>query len=157
MTPRIPPRDVRRRDVVLLFVGYPLGTWVLLETLAGTPFFGLAHIGLVLVLLIGLAIRRVGRVGKAIADDTDARLDERQLALRNSAYTDAYRLVSGCIVLGCIAIAIGSDLKQPWVPSGYEEWNAIVWGLFIYLTSLPSAILAWREPDRAEEPEFADA
>lgn len=157
MTARIPPRLTRRRDVVLLFAGYPLGTWALFQLLAGNRWFGLAHIGWVLLLLIGLAIPRVGRVGKAIADDADARLDERQLALRNSAYTDAYRFVSGLVLIGCIAIALGSDLRQPWVPTGYEEWNAIVWGLFIYLTSLPSAILAWREPDRAEEPEFADA
>ncbi len=34
-------------------------------------------------------ILRVGRVGRAIADDLDTRLDERQLAERNSAYLDS--------------------------------------------------------------------
>ena len=110
-------------------------------------------------------IVRGGRAGKAIADDlearldarVDARLDARQIARRNSADLDSYRIVPAIVILGVIWIAIGTDLGYWWIPTTWHEWNAIVWGLFIYLTSLPRAILAWREPDRPDELEFADA
>ena len=102
-------------------------------------------------------ILRVGRVGKAMADDVDARLDERQLAMRNSACLDSYRIVAGLVICGVIWIALGTDLGHWWFPTTWHEWNAIVWGLVIYLTLLPSAVLAWREPDRHEESEFVNA
>lgn len=102
-------------------------------------------------------ILRVGRVGRAIADDLDTRLDERQLAERNSAYLGSYRLAASLVLIGVIWISLGTDLGYWWIPTTWHEWNAIFGGLFIYLTSLPSAILAWREPDRHDELEFADA
>ena len=52
---------------------------------------------------------------------------------------------------------LGIDKGFWWVPSSYNEWNVIFWGLFIYLTTLPSMFLAWREPDREEEAELAHA
>lgn len=107
--------------------------------------------------MTSFGILRVARVGRAIADDLDTRLDERQIAQRNSAYLDSYRFVAGLVLLGVIWIALGTDLDYWWIPTTFHERNAIFWGLFIYLTSLPSAILAWREPDRHDELEFADA
>jgi len=153
----IPAQHVRRRDVLMLFALYPLGTILLFQLVSDSAWYGLAHIVLTISILTVFGIFRVGRVGKAIADDLDSRLDERQIALRNSAYLDSYRIVSGIVILGVIWIAIGTDLGYWWIPTTWHEWNAIVWGLFIYLTSLPSAILAWREPDRHDELEFADA
>ncbi len=149
----LPPRSVRRRDVVLLFASYPLGTLLLHALAADSTWYGLAHLVLTVLILWFLAIERVGRIGKRIADDIDERLDERQLAQRNAAYVDAYRLVSGIAVLGCIWLALGHDLGFWWVPDSYAEWNDVLWGLFLLCTTLPAALLSWREPDRAEEPD----
>jgi hypothetical protein len=154
---RIPAQRVRRRDVILLFALYPLGTFALMYTMGASPWYGLAHIVLTASIMTSFGISRVARVGRAIADDLDTRLDERQLALRNSAYLQSYRFVAALVLLGVIWIALGTDLGYWWIPTTWHEWNAIFWGLFIYLTLLPSAILAWREPDRHDELEFADA
>lgn len=154
---RIPAQHIRRRDVILLFALYPVGTLLLYNAMSTSPWYGLAHVVLTVAIATLFGMQRVGRVGRAIADDIDARLDERQLAMRNSAYLDSYRIVAGLVILGVIWIALGTDLGYWWIPSTWHEWNAIVWGLFIYLTLLPSAILAWREPDRHEESECVDA
>ena len=61
------------------------------------------------------------------------------------------------MLLGVIWIALGIDLGIWWVPSTDDEWNLIFWGLFIYLTTLPSAFLAWREPDRLDDLELQNA
>ncbi len=153
----IPPQSVRRRNVLLLLLSYPIVCAILWTTMRDHTFFALTHLVATVLILWLLAIERVGRIGKAIADDIDSRLDERQLALRNAAYLDAYRIASGIVLLGVIWIALGIDLGLWWVPSTYDEWNLIFWGLFIYLTTLPSAFLAWREPDRLDDLELQHA
>lgn len=154
---QIPNQSVRRRNVVLLALSYPLICVLLWTTMRENTFFALTHLVATVLILWLVAIERVGRVGKAIGDDIDSRLDERQLALRNAAYLDAYRIASGIVLLGVIWIALGLDLGIWWVPSTYNEWNLIFWGLFIYLTTLPSAFLVWREPDRTDDLELQDA
>jgi hypothetical protein len=86
---RIPAQQIRRRDVMLLFALYPLGTIILMRTIGDSAWYGLAHIVLTIGIMTLFGILRVGRVGRAIADDLDTRLDERQLAVRNSAYLDS--------------------------------------------------------------------
>ncbi len=159
MIRELPSRAVRRRDIVLLFASYPLGTLALHQALGDSRWYSISHIGLSVLILTFLAILRVSRAGRRIADDIDTRLDERQIALRNAAYLDAYRIVCGVALLGVIWIALGIDQRLWWVPSTYHEWNDIFWGLFILTTSLPSAFLSWREPDRADDTELevADA
>lgn len=152
MTYSLPRQASRRRDVVLLFASYPIATWLLHQTIGDHTFYALAHI-LVTIAVLSFSIFRVGRAGRRIADDVDTRLDERQLALRNAAYVDAYRVVSGLSALGVLWIALGIDQGWWWVPTTYNEWNGIFWGLFILTTSLPAAFLSWREPDREEEPD----
>ena len=153
----LPSQSTRRRDVVLLFASYPLGTWVLHQSLGESRWYVAAHLVL-LGLVVGLlSFGRVIRAGRMIADDTDAALDERQLALRNAAYLDAYRIVSATAVLGVIWVAIGVDKGLWWTPRTYNEWNDVFWGLFILTTSLPAAFLSWREPDRAEDRDEAPA
>ncbi|MBK7905037.1 MAG: hypothetical protein IPJ78_00575 [Gemmatimonadetes bacterium] len=147
----LPPRATRRRDVVLLYASYPLGVLLLHLTLGGTIWYGIVHVLFIVAVCGWGALVRVGGMGRSIADDLDGRLDERQLAMRNAAYLDAYRIVSTVAVLGCVWIALGIDLGWWWVPTTYREWNDIFWGLFLLTMSLPSAFLVWREPDRAEE------
>jgi hypothetical protein len=147
----LPSQAARRRDVILFYVSYPVGTIVLYQLLGGETFYALSHLLLTVALLTWFGILRIGRVGKRIADDADDRLDERQISVRNAAYLDAYRIVSAVALLGCIWIALGLDQGWWWVPSTYNEWNAIFWGLFLLTTSLPSAFLSWREPDRPDD------
>jgi hypothetical protein len=155
-TTAIPVQRVRRRNVLLLALSYPIVCAILWATLRENSFFALTHLAATVLILWFIAIERVSRIGKAIGDDIDSRLDERQLALRNAAYLDAYRISAGIVLLGVLWIALGLDLGIWWVPSTYNEWNLIFWGLFIYLMTLPSAFLVWREPDRADDLELQD-
>jgi hypothetical protein len=147
----LPSRAARRRDVVLLYASYPIGVLLLHLTLGGSAWYGIAHILFIVTVCGWFALVRVGGMGRSIADDVDGRLDERQLAMRNAAYLDAYRVVSATAVLGCIWIALGIDLGWWWVPTTYREWNDIFWGLFLLTVSLPSAFLVWREPDGVDD------
>jgi hypothetical protein len=33
-----------------------------------------------------------------------------------------------------------------WLPHGYEQFNFIIWGVFLYAVILPAAVLAWTDP-----------
>lgn len=151
MMRELPSQRTRRRDVVVLFTTYPVGTFVLHRVFADGTWYLTAHVVFTVLVLSFLAVRRVARAGRLIADDTDERLDERQLAVRNAAYLDAYRIVSATVLLGTIWVAIGVDKGFWWIPRSYNEWNDIFWGLFILTLHLPAAFLSWREPDRANE------
>lgn len=156
MITRLPSQSTRRRNIVLLYTLYPLSSVALHRSIGPTSWFALAHLTLTAVLATALGIPHVLRVGRAIADDIDARLDERQLALRNAAYLDAYRVVASFMLLGIIWIALGIDKSLWWVPKTYNEWNIVFWGVIVLTLTLPSAFLSWREPDRADDREEAE-
>jgi len=143
----LPSQRTRRRDVILLFSTYPLGVIALHQLLGDSVWYLATHIVFTVLAITFLAVRRVARAGRLIADDADSRLDERQLAVRNAAYLDAYRIVSATVLLGTIWVAIGVDKGLWWIPRTYNEWNDIFWGLFILTLNLPAAFLSWREPD----------
>jgi len=113
----------------------------------------MAHLTFTAALAAALAIPRVVRVGRAIADDVDTQLDERQVALRNAASLDAFRVVATSLLLGIIWVALGVDKSLWWVPKTYNEWNTVFWGAIVMTLTLPSAFLAWREPDRVDDRE----
>jgi len=118
-----------------------------------TSRFAMAHLTFTAALAAALAIPRVVRVGRAIADDVDTQLDERQVALRNAASLDAFRVVATSLLLGIIWVALGVDKSLWWVPKTYNEWNMVFWGAIVMTLALPSAFLAWREPDRVDDRE----
>lgn len=133
--------------VTVALAGYPAGALIrafaadhLLSALLG---FGLILVSLVAaMLLFGTQISRV-------TGEERKRLDEYELSLRAEAMELAYRALSGGLLLAMIYLAIGSDAGW-WIPSGYEQWNAIFWGVFLYATLLPTAVLSFR-PQHEEE------
>lgn len=153
MTVSLRSQAVRRRDVIVLFAGYPLATLILHQLLPDSRWYGVAHVALVVALIGGWGIPRVYRVGRALGDDLDASLDERQLSLRNAAYLDAFRIAASIVLLGIVGLALGADTGYWPIPSTYTQWNDVFWAAFILLFHLPGAILAWREPDPEPEAE----
>lgn len=74
-------------------------------------------------------------------------LDERQRHVRDQAYAVAYRIVTG-LFLGLTLytlIALSSDAF--WLPRSINALNAVFWGLWLFVTTVPIAVLAWTEPD----------
>ena len=152
----LPSQSTRRRNIVLLYALYPLSSAALNHAIGPTSWFAMAHLTLTVVLAAALGIPHVLRVGHAIADDIDTRLDERRLALRNAAYLDAYRVVATVMLLGIIWIALGVDKSLWWMPKTFNEWNIVFWGVIALTLTLPLAFLSRREPDRADDREEAE-
>jgi len=86
-----------------------------------------------------------------IANKTDADLDERQTAVRNDAHRTAYQIL-GNVIMGALFllwVTTGPLGDTAWTPQ-FSNPNVMTptlsTTLWIYL-SLPTAVIAWREPD----------
>jgi uncharacterized membrane protein len=78
----------------------------------------------------------------------DAELDERMVQIRNAAFRTAFRIFAVVALIGWI-VAMAAIQLQP----NYEgSLNAylIFLGVALLASTLPTAIVAWREPDPAE-------
>lgn len=120
---------------------YPAGCLVRLlgpDTLA----VQLAGFLLILAALICGAVLAGSQLARVTSDLAD-KLDEYQRGLRARALAGAYTLFTVLILVAVIYLALASDFGG-WVPTGYEQWSAIFWGLFITASTLPTAVLAWR-------------
>ena len=137
-------RKARRRLVVLwviLFVGEMLTA--LLENSVGV----FVSAAITVFLLWGyFAIRTSVR---HVADTPDELLDERQIAVRDRSYLNAYRIISSIFVVASLGISLALDM-------GAHLKNSINWtdstplvSICLLVAVLPSLVLAWT--DRGEE------
>lgn len=76
-----------------------------------------------------------------------APLDERDQAVRDHAYRRSYWVVTCLTLLALLYAMLAADRPGWWMPSRQEHY----WSLFVVLAlvagSLPTAIVAWIEPD----------
>jgi tryptophan-rich sensory protein len=83
----------------------------------------------------------------SMAHVPDAQLDERQIAIRDRAYLVSYRILATFMLLGIFALSIAPDvLDRPLVVT-FETMQPLMWGALLYSLILPSAVIAWQEPD----------
>jgi hypothetical protein len=85
-----------------------------------------------------------------IADKRDADLDERQTAVRDSAHRTAYQIL-GTLLLGALFllwVMIEPLGERPWMPKLSIQNPIVVYmtTFWVYVT-LPTSVIAWREPD----------
>jgi len=85
--------------------------------------------------------------------------DERQIQVRDRAFYRAYQGISSVFGLWIVyeTIARTNTRQWFWVPSSFDEYQAIVWAYLLVSMTLPSAIIAWTEPDLTEAGTDADA
>ncbi len=100
---------------------------------------GLALITLALITAAPVLGSRLQR----IVGDEAKRLDEYELHLRHRAISAAYASFTGLTCLAVLYAALASDFGW-WTPRGYDAFNAIFWGVFLYSSLLPTAFLAWK-------------
>jgi hypothetical protein len=146
----LPSLHGRRSTIVGLWL-----TWALAVALrspvgpgASTLPRGLAAVAALLA-LAALCVRNY-RIGQFIADDADASLDERQIALRNRAYLGAYRLFGGLMAAGAAYITIAVDSQRFWYPASRFAWQSIAEGIILLAVVAPSAWLGWFVPDESD-------
>lgn len=127
--------------MVTLLVAIPIA-WITLPAIAALGVIGVATGA-------WWALRMSVRV---IADLPEDYLDERQARVRDRAYVDAYRWFAGLTLLGATAgllwfVAVSTN-DVATVEISWGDAMAIFWTLEGLALTLPSIVLALREPDR---------
>ena len=75
----------------------------------------------------------------------DAELDERLLQVKNQAYRSAYQVLAPvAVIVWALSLA-----GQQWLPAdqGRADATVLLFGVALLASTLPTAIVAWREPD----------
>lgn len=143
-------RQRRRLAVLATYLGYPLmtGLWYFAAETRSAGLFVLV-IGLALATLYGLVTLFTSWVWYA-ANNPDQQLDERQQRVRDRAYLYGYRGLAVVVVLVSVYAGIAFD-NGWWLPTTWNQVQAVVWGVLLLALTLPTAILAWIEPDAPGE------
>lgn len=101
-------------------------------------------LGLVVIVLYFKLLNSVRQVPYA----PDDLLDERQLALRNSAHKVAYHIL-GWLIFGGIVIMDVVFLLSGEVAERF--WDGVGWFYLALSISLPAMVLAWQLPDEPRD------
>jgi hypothetical protein len=142
------PRSRRRLLVTVALAGYPVAV-AALAALKHTSLNRWLILVLLLVLLLPtLATLAVGyRYARGRIDGRGARLDERDLALRQQAYALSHRVLAAFLIAATaiteIYLTSGNTLRL----DANTFWAAAIW-VIVYLPALPSLMLAWIETDQ---------
>ena len=142
------PRSRRRWLVAVALAAYPVAVAVL-AGLKNTSLNRWLILALFLLLLMPtLAALIVGyRYARGRIDGRRARLDERDLALRQQAYALSHRVLTVILIAATaiteIYLTSGNTLRL----DANTFWPAAMW-VIVYLPALPSLMLAWIETDQ---------
>lgn len=147
-------RRVRRLLVAAAFLGFPLQSvgYAALMAPGRVPLSVWAPLSVILfgATLVGV----VGIYGYARGRaDMKAELDERQRQIRDQAWILAYGLITTVVTIAIAILTLAASFNGP-VTIGMNELTPIVVALGLYLPILPSATLAWSEPDAPNDDEM---
>jgi hypothetical protein len=147
-------RTTRRAAVVVALLAYPVlvAAWVGLQA-AGVPalVWGAAVVAILAVL--GAVARGLYTWQHSLANQPDAMLDERQVAIRDRAYLVAYRLFATGVTFSLVAIGVGADVLDPVVALSFDTVQPFFWAATYYALVLPSAAVAWSMPEAPADDE----
>ena len=142
------PRSRRRLVVAIALAGYPVAV-AALAALKHTSLNRWLILALFLLLLLPtLATLLVGyRYARGRIDGRRARLDERDLALRQQAYALSHHVLTAILIAATaiteIYLTSGNNLQF----DANSFWLVAMW-VIVYLPALPSLMLAWIETDQ---------
>jgi len=134
---------------ILAIAGYPLALivgLVLAPKLDVIPGLG-AVLGLAILAVTMFAMYQLYRFRSQMAQAPDDRLDERQRQIRDRAYVDSYRWFVLITLLTLVALSLGPTLLDAPITLTFEVANWFIVGIVLISIALPSAVVAWREPD----------
>jgi len=142
------PRSRRRLLVAIALAGYPVAVAVLVALKHTSLNRWLILAAFVLVLLPTLVTLLVSyRYARGRIDGRRARLDERDLSLRQQAYALSHRVLAAILVAATAVLEIyltnGNTLRL----DANTFWPATMW-VILYIPALPSLMLAWIETDQ---------
>lgn len=144
----LPARRVRQFTLISL-LAYPAGAIMMVVGGAGAIGKALDIGGLALIVgAIFAAMPVIGSQVQRIVADDPRTLDEFEVGLRQRALGQAYAIFTGLALAAIFYCGLASDFGW-WLPRGYNAFNALFWGVFLYAVLLPAALLAWGEDARA--------
>lgn len=150
-TPRpLAPQRKRRRIVAATGIGWSLMVLGAVLTSGSGEASVLGHFvngfGLGMTFAVYLMLMMPWKLGLPSLKGYQA--DERQHLQLLQAYTLAYRVIGVAVLLGAMYLLIGSDegTRLP-LPHTREQWYPVFWAAILLVGALPTAILAWTEPD----------
>jgi hypothetical protein len=138
---------MRRTAVVAMYaVWFVIAVVVTLWTSTTRGFLGPTYVVILATFLFQLVwFVWLGRTYVNAPRLADAELDERLLQVKNRAYRSAY------LVLAPVAIVVWalSLAGLQWLPAdqGNADSTVLLFGVVLLAGTLPTAIVAWREPD----------
>ena len=142
------PRSRRRLMVAAALGGYP----VTVAIIAGLEHTSLSR-WLVLALLMLLVLPVVATLfagyvyARGRIDGRRARLDERDLALRQQAYALSHHVLAIVLVAAAVVIEIYLTSGHTLRLDAGNVLPAITW-VIVYIPALPSLMLTWIETDQ---------
>ena len=138
---------VRRALVFVALAGYPLfvAAWLVLRDVL--PGIAWAAVVAILGLAVLLSAYALYAFRRSMAQAPDDQLDERQVRVRDRAYLDSYRVFSALTLLGLLLFGILPDVLDRPLEVTYETVQPLLWGALLYSLVLPSAFVAWAEPE----------
>ena len=142
------PRSRRRTLVAAALAGYPVAAAVL-AALKHTSLNRWLILALYLLLLLPTAATLAVsiRYARGRIDGRCARLDERDLALRQQAYALSHRVLAAILVTATAATEIYLTSGNTLQLDASTFWPATMW-VIMYIPALPSLMLAWIETDQ---------
>ena len=142
------PRSRRRTLVAIALAGYPVAVAVL-AALKHTSLNWWLILALYLLLLLPTAATLAVsiRYARGRIDGRCARLDERDLALRQQAYALSHRVLAAILVTATAATEIYLTSGNTLQLDANTFWPATMW-VIVYIPALPSLMLAWIEIDQ---------
>ena len=146
-------RSRRRGLVVVLYASY--AALIACFALSSSTGFGLVFAAGLVPSGVALmsAFWALSQLALPYATEGEGRntalVDERQLQVRDRAFYRSYQILSSLFGLWVVyeGIARTNERQWFWVPQTFDEYQAIVWGYLLVSMTLPSALIAWTEPD----------
>jgi hypothetical protein len=142
------PRSQRRTLVAVALAGYPVAVAVL-AALKHTSLNRWLILALYLLLLLPTLATLAAsiRYARGRIDGRCARLDERDLALRQQAYALSHRVLAAILVAATAVTEIYLTSGNTLQLDASTFWPATMW-VIVYVPALPSLMLAWIETDQ---------
>jgi len=148
---RVGSRTLRRRVVIAMY-----GSWLLamlsvaLGDAQGQAMASLLGV-LAIVSIVAMSLSAVWLGRRTYVNSpqlADRELDERLVQVKNHAYRTAFKIFVGFIVVAW-PVSLLLLFDQPG-SHGFTRAFLIFAGVGLLATTLPTAVVAWREPDPAE-------
>ena len=152
------PRSRRRLLVTVALAGYPVAVAVLVG-LKHTELSRWLILAIFLILLLPtVATLLVGyRYARGRIDGRRARLDERDLVLRQQSYALSHHVLAAILIAATVITEVYLTNGKTLRLDANTVVPAMMW-VIMYIPALPSLMLAWIETDQpAETDQLADA